>query len=357
MFFLGNTWGRIGRSDVIPRQRFNTSLIFSRRCGIVLAKLSVTVAAGADNQVVAHGLALTPALVYIVEKDEGVGLKKALRNMCMTAVGAAITTTTTKVKTTAAALYSVTGKMAEKAATDNFWDLTGFNCTNRMYSVIAAIALLLTALLGCAQKQPEVENTQIQEELSQVRQQLAHVQEKSTKANEVIGERSVPGVLAEIHYVDKVDVLRVPDVQIQYIWEEKASKASGVLIVPFLLYEIDLPGVKSTHKIHLSEIKEIRDFPPNRSSGDPVTIELNDGTIVKSNLYLLNEKTMDILLKHLDAPPPGSCIFSGPNLVDTAKIDKEDKVVSDVDIYLSPKHRSYTLGIESIQFIKPDIGD
>ncbi|MBA7492640.1 hypothetical protein ES702_03190 [subsurface metagenome] len=224
-------------------------------------------------------------------------------------------------------------------------------------SVIPAIALLLTAVLGCAQKQLEVENTQIQEELSQVRQQLAHVQEKCTKANEVIGERSGAGVLAEIHYVDKVDVLRVPDVQIEYFWEEEASGVSGVLIVPFLLYEIDLPGATITHKIHLSEIKEMRDFPPNRSSKVPVTIELNDGTIVKSNLYLLNERTMDILAKHLDEAPPGSCIFSGPNLVDTAKIDKDDKVVSDVDIYLSPRHHSYTLGIEYIQFIKPDIGD
>ncbi len=100
-----------------------------------IAKLTVTVLAGASDQVVPHGLVDTPDLIYIVEKDDATGAKKALAAQCFTKVVAAIGTAAAKVKTTAAAAYSVAVYHYAKGATDDFWTLTGFNVTNGMYNI------------------------------------------------------------------------------------------------------------------------------------------------------------------------------------------------------------------------------
>ncbi|KKN57096.1 hypothetical protein LCGC14_0565680 [marine sediment metagenome] len=100
-----------------------------------IAKLSVTVLAGASDQAVPHGLVATPNSIYIVEKDDATGPKKALAAQCFTKVGAAIGTAAAKVKTVAAAAFSVGVYHFAKGITDDFWILTGFNVTNGMYNI------------------------------------------------------------------------------------------------------------------------------------------------------------------------------------------------------------------------------
>ena len=98
-----------------------------------IARLEATIAALAADQAVAHGLARTPDLIMIVEKVES-AIKAALRTRCLTDVASAIGTTKTKVKTVAAADYTVDNVFYTKAATDDLWTLTGFDCTNAMYN-------------------------------------------------------------------------------------------------------------------------------------------------------------------------------------------------------------------------------
>lgn len=100
-----------------------------------IAKLTATIASLAADQAVAHGLDRIPDWIFIVEKNELTGPKKALLAQCFTSVVAAIGTTKTDIKTTAAAAYLVAGVHYAKAATDDFWDLTGFNVTNAMYNI------------------------------------------------------------------------------------------------------------------------------------------------------------------------------------------------------------------------------
>lgn len=100
-----------------------------------IVKLTASIAAGASDQAVAHGLPSAPVWVYIVEKDEAAGAKKALYAQCFTKVASVIGLTKPKVKMAAAAVYTVAGVHYAKALTDNFWVLTGFNVTNAMYNL------------------------------------------------------------------------------------------------------------------------------------------------------------------------------------------------------------------------------
>lgn len=59
-----------------------------------------------------------------------VNARVALTNMSLADGGIAIGTTTTKIKTAATVNYLIAGVFYAKAATDDFWTLTGFNCTN-----------------------------------------------------------------------------------------------------------------------------------------------------------------------------------------------------------------------------------
>ena len=99
-----------------------------------VARLSATIAALAANQAVAHGLVRTPELIFIVEKDEAAGPKKAFLAMCQIHGAVAIATLKPQIQTVAASQYSVGGIMYDLAATDNFWDLTGFNVTNALHN-------------------------------------------------------------------------------------------------------------------------------------------------------------------------------------------------------------------------------
>lgn len=112
-----------------------------------IARLTATIAAGAANQAVPHGLARTPTLIFIVEKDELEGPKKALLAMCQIHGAIAIATLLPQIQTVAASQYSVAGIMYDLAATDNYWDLTGFNVTNAMFNV----CLLAVDNLGAMQ--------------------------------------------------------------------------------------------------------------------------------------------------------------------------------------------------------------
>ncbi len=96
-------------------------------------KLSATIAAGASNQALAHTLARTPDLVFIFEKAESV-IRNALKTMCFSDVASAIGTAPAKAKTAAVADYTVDGIWYTKAATDDFWTLTGFNCSQNKYN-------------------------------------------------------------------------------------------------------------------------------------------------------------------------------------------------------------------------------
>lgn len=100
-----------------------------------IARLSATIAAGAANQAVPHGLDRAPTLIFIVEKDEAEGPKKALYAQCQIHGAIAIATLAPQIQTVAASQYSVAGVMYDLAATDNFWDLTGFNVTNALYNI------------------------------------------------------------------------------------------------------------------------------------------------------------------------------------------------------------------------------
>lgn len=99
------------------------------------AKLTTTILAGAADQVVPHGLARTPDWIFIVEKNELEGSKKALFAQCFTNVAVAIATLLPQIQTTVAAVFTVDGVFYGLAATDNYWDLTGFDVTNGMYNV------------------------------------------------------------------------------------------------------------------------------------------------------------------------------------------------------------------------------
>jgi len=98
-------------------------------------KLTTTILAGAADQVVPHGLVRTPDWIFIVEKNEAEGSKKALYAQCFTDVAVAIATLAPQIQTVAAAVFTVGGIFYGLAATDNYWDLTGFNVTNAMYNV------------------------------------------------------------------------------------------------------------------------------------------------------------------------------------------------------------------------------
>lgn len=99
-----------------------------------LAVLTVTVAAGAADQVVAHGLVRTPTIIAIVEKDEAeVKLNINTRNYAVG--GVAIATLAPQVQLVAAIVFSVNNLLYARALADNFWDLTGFDVTNGMYNV------------------------------------------------------------------------------------------------------------------------------------------------------------------------------------------------------------------------------
>lgn len=63
-----------------------------------------------------------------------VNLRVGLTNMALTDGGIAIGTTLTKIKTAATITYIIAGVMYAKAATDDFWTLTGFNCTNAQFN-------------------------------------------------------------------------------------------------------------------------------------------------------------------------------------------------------------------------------
>jgi len=99
------------------------------------AKLTTTILAGAADQVVPHGLVRTPDWIFIVEKNEAEGSKKALYAQCFTDVAVAIATLAPQIQTVAAAVFTVAGVFYGLAATDNYWDLTGFNVTNGMYNL------------------------------------------------------------------------------------------------------------------------------------------------------------------------------------------------------------------------------
>jgi len=101
-----------------------------------IAKLSVNVLALASDQVVVHGLERTPDWIFIVEKNDLTGPKKALLAQCFTAIGAAIGTTKTTAKVAVAAAYLVAGVHYAKGITDNFFVLTGFDCTQDMYNIV-----------------------------------------------------------------------------------------------------------------------------------------------------------------------------------------------------------------------------
>ena len=98
-----------------------------------LAVVSATVLAGASDQAVPHTLDRTPTVVIIVEKDEA-EIKADVEARCYAPAGTAIGTTKTKVKTVNAVEYSVGNSLFAKAATDDFWTLTGFDCTNALFN-------------------------------------------------------------------------------------------------------------------------------------------------------------------------------------------------------------------------------
>lgn len=113
-----------------------------------IAKLPVTVAAGALNQAVPHGLVRVPTLVKIIELEDAEGDKKALRAQCFTNVGALMgTAVLDEVRLVVAAAYTVAGIHYAAAPADPFWDLTGFDVTNAMFN----LCLLCIDNLGAMQ--------------------------------------------------------------------------------------------------------------------------------------------------------------------------------------------------------------
>jgi len=111
-------------------------------------RLPATIAAGALNQAVVHGLDTTPVWYFLVEKDDLEGAKKALYARCFTNVGALMgTVVLTDARLVVAAAYTVLGVHYAAAPADPFWDLTGFNVTNAMYN----LCLLCIDNLGAMQ--------------------------------------------------------------------------------------------------------------------------------------------------------------------------------------------------------------
>ena len=100
-----------------------------------IAKLTTTILAGAADQAVPHGLVRTPDWIFITEKNELTGPKKALYAQCFTDVAVAIATLLPQIQTTVAAVFTVDGVFYALAPTDNYWDLTGFNVTNGAFNV------------------------------------------------------------------------------------------------------------------------------------------------------------------------------------------------------------------------------
>ena len=98
-----------------------------------IARLEATIAALAADQAVAHGLARTPDLIFIVEKVES-AIKAALKTRCLTDAAAAIGTTKAKVTGAASATVTIDNVFYEPTLGVDFWTLTGFDCTNGMYN-------------------------------------------------------------------------------------------------------------------------------------------------------------------------------------------------------------------------------
>lgn len=61
-------------------------------------------------------------------------IMKVLNSMCFTVGGTAIGGTKTKAQLANTIQFSINGKAKTKAATDDLWTLTGFNCTNAKYN-------------------------------------------------------------------------------------------------------------------------------------------------------------------------------------------------------------------------------
>lgn len=100
-----------------------------------VAVLTAAVLAGASDQLVPHGLARTPTIIAIVEKDEG-AVKVDINTRCYAPCGAVIGTTSKATVSTANAIeYSVANLLYALAISADFWTLTGFDVTNGMYNV------------------------------------------------------------------------------------------------------------------------------------------------------------------------------------------------------------------------------
>ena len=74
-------------------------------------------------------------------------LRATLAGMALSDGGISIGTTATDARTNATVSYLVDGVFYSLASTDDFWDLTGFDCTNGNYN----ICLLCVDNLGAAQ--------------------------------------------------------------------------------------------------------------------------------------------------------------------------------------------------------------
>lgn len=74
---------------------------------------------------------------YVIDEYYGnsdINIKTAMKNMSLSSGAIAIATTVQKVKSTATINYLINGVYYSKAATDNFWVLTGFDCSASMYN-------------------------------------------------------------------------------------------------------------------------------------------------------------------------------------------------------------------------------
>ncbi len=74
-------------------------------------------------------------MVEFIELEEAQGAKKALRAQCFSNVGLAIATLAPQIQTGNAAVFTVNGVFYALIATDNYWDLTGFNVTNGAFNI------------------------------------------------------------------------------------------------------------------------------------------------------------------------------------------------------------------------------
>lgn len=109
-----------------------------------VATVTATIAALAANQAVPHTLVRAPSQVMILEKVES-AIKAMQFQRCFLAAGAAVGTPATDVALVGAVMYTVANVMypAATPAVD-FWDITGFDCTQNMYNV----ALLCVDIAG-----------------------------------------------------------------------------------------------------------------------------------------------------------------------------------------------------------------